>query len=70
MSGRRRSLLLTKPLRERLIDATSSASKAERALAAYMIAEMGNLPFETAASLATKVKVSEPTFGRFGRALG
>ena len=41
MSGRRRSFLLTKPLRERLIDATSSASKAERALAAYMIAENG-----------------------------
>lgn len=58
------------PLRERLIDATSSASKAERALAAYMLAELGNLPFETAASLAAKVNVSEPTVGRFCRAIG
>ena len=61
---------MTAPLRERLIDATASASKAERALAAYMLAELGNLPFETAASLATKVNVSEPTVGRFCRAIG
>jgi DNA-binding MurR/RpiR family transcriptional regulator len=61
---------MTKPLRERLGDATSSASKSERALAAYMLAELGNLPFETAASLAAKVEVSEPTVGRFCRSIG
>lgn len=61
---------MTKPLRERLAEATESASKTERALAAYMLAELGNLPFETAASLATKVNVSEPTVGRFCRAIG
>ena len=61
---------MTKSLRERLGDAVSSASKADRALAAYMLAEFGNLPFETAASLAAKVKVSEPTVGRFCRSIG
>jgi DNA-binding MurR/RpiR family transcriptional regulator len=61
---------LTKSLRERLGDAAKSASKAERALANYMLAELASLPFETAASLATKVKLSEPTVGRFCRAIG
>lgn len=61
---------MTKPLRERLSNAMSSASKADRALATYMLAEYGNLPFENAASLAAKVEVSEPTVGRFCRAIG
>lgn len=61
---------MTKSLRERLGDAAKSASKAERALANYMLAELASLPFETAASLATKVKLSEPTVGRFCRAIG
>ena len=57
-------------LRERLNNAVATASKADRALAAYMLAEFANLPFETAASLAAKVAVSEPTVGRFCRAIG
>lgn len=61
---------MSKSLRERLNEAVSSASKADRALAAYMLAEFGGLPFETAASLAAKVAVSEPTVGRFCRAMG
>ena len=61
---------MTKTLRERLSDAVLSASKADRALATYMLAEFGTLPFETAASLAAKVEVSEPTVGRFCRAIG
>ncbi len=61
---------MTKSLRERLNEAVQSASKADRALATYMLAEYGNLPFETAASLAAKVEVSEPTVGRFCRAIG
>jgi len=35
-----------------------------------MLAELSTLPFETAASLAEKVTVSEPTVGRFCRSLG
>lgn len=61
---------MTKTLRERLSDAVLSTSKADRALATYMLAEFGTLPFETAASLAAKVEVSEPTVGRFCRAIG
>jgi DNA-binding MurR/RpiR family transcriptional regulator len=57
-------------LRERLSDAMSSSSKTDRVLAAYMLAELGSLPFETAASLAAKVGISEPTVGRFCRAIG
>ncbi|CTQ48560.1 MurR/RpiR family transcriptional regulator [Jannaschia donghaensis] len=61
---------MTKPLRQRLTEASVSASRADRALAAYMLAEPATLPFETAASLAAKVSVSEPTVGRFCRRLG
>jgi len=61
---------MTKHLRQRLDDAVSSASKADPALAAYMLAQFGTLPFETAASLAAKVEVSKPTVGRFCRAIG
>jgi len=62
--------LMTKPLRDRLIEALPTASKADSALASYMLSDMGTLPFETAASLAAKVEVSEPTVGRFCRAIG
>ncbi|WP_411892885.1 MurR/RpiR family transcriptional regulator [Yoonia sp. SDW83-1] len=61
---------MPKSLRERLTEASASASKADRALASYMLAEMAALPFETAASLAVKVSVSEPTVGRFCRTIG
>lgn len=61
---------MAKTLRERLNAALSSSSKADRALATFMLAEFGNLPFENAASLATKVGLSEPTVGRFCRAIG
>ncbi len=61
---------MPKSLRGRLSDANAFASKAERALASYMLAELATLPFETAASLAKKVAVSEPTVGRFCRTLG
>lgn len=61
---------MTKTLRMRLQEAASSETKADRVLSSYMLAEMVNLPFETAASLASKVAVSEPTVGRFCRALG
>lgn len=61
---------MPKSLRERLSEASASASKADRALASYMLAELASLPFETAASLARKVAVSEPTVGRFCRSIG
>jgi len=57
-------------LRQRLQACLASGSKADKALASYMLAQMPSLPFETAASLAEKVSVSEPTVGRFCRTLG
>lgn len=61
---------MTKPLRDRLNDALASVSKADRALANFMMTELAALPFETAASIAKKVGLSEPTVGRFCRGLG
>ena len=61
---------MSKPLRDRLIEASKSKSRSERALASFMLAEIATLPFETAASLAGKVSLSEPTVGRFCRTLG
>jgi DNA-binding MurR/RpiR family transcriptional regulator len=61
---------MSKPLRESLTEVMSTASKADRAIANYMLGEVATLPFETAASLAAKVEVSEATVGRFCRAIG
>jgi DNA-binding MurR/RpiR family transcriptional regulator len=57
-------------VRERLSESLASASRADRAIASFMLAQIGALPFETAASIAEKVSVSEPTVGRFCRTIG
>jgi DNA-binding MurR/RpiR family transcriptional regulator len=57
-------------LRTGLIEYLASASKSEKAIGSYMLANMSGIPFETAATLAAKVGVSEPTVGRFCRSLG
>lgn len=57
-------------VRQRLKECLISGSKADRALAAYILAKTSGVPFETASSLAVKVGVSEPTVGRFCRTLG
>lgn len=57
-------------VRHRLSESLATASKADKALASYMLAKLNSIPFETAASLAGKVAVSEPTVGRFCRTLG
>ncbi|WP_119166471.1 MurR/RpiR family transcriptional regulator [Algihabitans albus] len=57
-------------VRERLLERLGTASKADKAIANFMLSQLANLPFETAASLAAKVEVSEPTVGRFCRTLG
>lgn len=61
---------MTKSIRDRLTNALSNASKADKSLANYMLTSLATLPFETAASIAQKIKVSEPTVGRFCRSLG
>jgi DNA-binding MurR/RpiR family transcriptional regulator len=57
-------------VRQRLTASLEEATKAERVLATYMLANLTSLPFETAATLATKVGVSEPSVGRFCRSVG
>ena len=57
-------------VRERLTESHASASRADRVIANYMLAQIAVLPFETAASIAGKVAVSEPTVGRFCRSIG
>lgn len=61
---------MTDSLRRRLTESLATASTAHKTLASYMLANLDGLPFETSASLAAKVGVSEPTVGRFCRALG
>jgi DNA-binding MurR/RpiR family transcriptional regulator len=57
-------------VRQRLTECLDVGSRADKALASYILAKLSTIPFETAASLATKVAVSEPTVGRFCRSLG
>lgn len=57
-------------LRQRLTASTEAATPAERAIAGYMLANLGSLPFETASSLARKIGVSEATIGRYCRSIG
>jgi DNA-binding MurR/RpiR family transcriptional regulator len=57
-------------VRQRLTASLEEGTKAERALATYMLANLNTLPFETAATLGAKVQVSEPSVGRFCRAIG
>lgn len=61
---------MSQTLRQRLQTCLTGGSRADKALASYMLARMSSLPFETAASLAEKVSLSEPTVGRFCRTLG
>lgn len=57
-------------VRERLGACLEHATKTEKAIASFMLANLNGLPFETAATLAGKVGVSEPSVGRFCRAIG
>ena len=57
-------------VRQRLKDCLAAGSKADKALANYMLAKLASMPFETAATLAEKVSVSEATVGRFCRTIG
>lgn len=57
-------------VRPRLTQAFENGSKADKGLANFMLNAMAEVPFETAASLAAKVGVSEATVGRFCRSLG
>lgn len=64
------SLIVVASLAQRLRDGFPGFTRAEKAVATYMFANMRQLPFETAASIAGQVGVSQMTVGRFLRALG
>lgn len=57
-------------LRGRLEDSLRDATPASQMLATYFLSNFKDLPFETAASVAAKVGVSEATVGRFCRSIG
>ena len=57
-------------LRQRLEQSLASATRAEAAIAGYFLNNLDQLPFETAASVAEKIGVSEASVGRYCRSLG
>lgn len=61
---------MTDSLEKRLENALLNGSKSDKKIANFMKGALNDLPFETASSVATKVKVSEATVGRFCRTLG
>ncbi len=54
----------------RLEAVAAQGTPAERSIANYMLSNLASLPFETSASLAAKLDLSETTIGRFCRGLG
>ena len=61
---------MSRSVRGQLSERIANASKADKAIANFMLAQLNTIPFETAASLAGKVEVSEATVGRFCRSVG
>ena len=57
-------------LHQRLMLAAESGTPSERTLAHYLASNLPSLPFETAASVAAKVGLSEASVGRFCRSIG
>ncbi|MDT8854043.1 MurR/RpiR family transcriptional regulator [Paracoccaceae bacterium Fryx2] len=57
-------------LAQRLSASMTTATRTERAIAGYMLTNLKSLPFETAASVAQKIGVSEASIGRYCRAIG
>lgn len=57
-------------VKQRLQDQLSGKSSVSRDIASYILANLNNLPFESGATVAGKLGVSESTIGRFSRALG
>jgi DNA-binding MurR/RpiR family transcriptional regulator len=61
---------VTGSVRQRLTESLQDGTAAGRAIATYMLANLSELPFETSATIARKVGVSELTVGRFCRSVG
>jgi len=61
---------MSQPIKQRLESSLPSATASGRAIASYMLANLYELPFQTAADIAEKLGVSESSVGRFCRAIG
>ena len=61
---------MSQSIKQRLESSLSTAAPSGRAIASYMLANLYELPFQTAADIASKLGVSESSVGRFCRALG
>jgi DNA-binding MurR/RpiR family transcriptional regulator len=59
-----------KTVKQRLLDSLEQSTASGRAIANYILANLNELPFETAASIATKVGVGEMSVGRLCRSIG
>lgn len=57
-------------LRQRLSQSAKDGTPAERAIASYFVSNLQSLPFETAATVAARIGVSEASIGRFCRSIG
>lgn len=57
-------------LRQRLAQSASAGTPTERNIASYLLNNLQSLPFETAATIADKIDVSEASIGRFCRSIG
>jgi DNA-binding MurR/RpiR family transcriptional regulator len=58
------------PLVQKIRERQATFSRAESAIAAYLVAHVREIPFETAASISRKLHVSPMTVGRFLRSMG
>lgn len=57
-------------LRQRLSQSARDGTPTERAIASYFVSNLQSLPFETAATVAARIGVSEASIGRFCRSIG
>ena len=60
----------TSDLRQVLVASLEAATKAEKAIGSYFLTNLQSLPFETAATVAVKIGISEATIGRYCRSIG
>ena len=57
-------------IKQRLENSLEGAAASGRKIATYMLANLHELPFQTSASIAAKLGVSESSVGRYCRSLG
>jgi DNA-binding MurR/RpiR family transcriptional regulator len=57
-------------LRQRLAQSASTGTPTERNIASYLLNNLQSLPFETAATIAARIDVSEASIGRYCRSIG